>query len=280
MFRRLKKRGFTLIELLVVIAIIAILAAILFPVFAQAREKARAISCASNLKNLGTAVLMYAQDYDETYPNSNGGSTDAHLCSVMKNKGSYAGWIGNLLYPYTKNAGIFACPSNPRLNTVNYNTGCAGPANNDPAYALAQWGIPYIFNSYGFNYVAVGSRSMSSVPAPAEQLSFADGINAWWDCGYVTSTCGLWNQRDIPRYLKKLGRPLVSGMIDPGTATTTTVAPHAGMMNVLFCDGHAKASNYDRLTWGNLNGVNIPQSDPDYNVPLVARPRLTTWGGM
>src|SRR5437763_9221105 len=61
-------QGFTLIELLVVIAIIAILAAILFPVFAQAREKARTIACASNLKNLGTAVLMYAQDYDERLP--------------------------------------------------------------------------------------------------------------------------------------------------------------------------------------------------------------------
>src|SRR5690242_21003145 len=62
------KRGFTLIELLVVIAIIAILAAILFPVFAQAREKARATSCLSNLKQIGTGCMMYIQDYDETYP--------------------------------------------------------------------------------------------------------------------------------------------------------------------------------------------------------------------
>jgi prepilin-type N-terminal cleavage/methylation domain-containing protein len=64
----LKQRGFTLIELLVVIAIIAILAAILFPVFAQAREKARQTSCLSNEKQLGTAISMYVQDYDETYP--------------------------------------------------------------------------------------------------------------------------------------------------------------------------------------------------------------------
>ncbi|MBC7807537.1 MAG: prepilin-type N-terminal cleavage/methylation domain-containing protein, partial [Akkermansiaceae bacterium] len=62
------KSGFTLIELLVVIAIIAILAAILFPVFAQAREKARQISCLSNQKQIGIAMMMYVQDYDETYP--------------------------------------------------------------------------------------------------------------------------------------------------------------------------------------------------------------------
>jgi prepilin-type N-terminal cleavage/methylation domain-containing protein/prepilin-type processing-associated H-X9-DG protein len=68
MARRLRRRGFTLIELLVVIAIIAILAAILFPVFAQAREKARAVTCTSNLKQLSLAWLMYAQDYDETLP--------------------------------------------------------------------------------------------------------------------------------------------------------------------------------------------------------------------
>src|SRR2546421_11787534 len=71
MLHRLRKRlksGFTLIELLVVIAIIAILAAILFPVFAQAREKARAISCVSNLNQIGKATMMYVQDYDETYP--------------------------------------------------------------------------------------------------------------------------------------------------------------------------------------------------------------------
>jgi prepilin-type N-terminal cleavage/methylation domain-containing protein len=76
---RRSQPGFTLIELLVVIAIIAILAAILFPVFAQAREKARAISCISNLKQIGLSLIMYTQDYDEAFPaatadpNSNGG---------------------------------------------------------------------------------------------------------------------------------------------------------------------------------------------------------------
>src|SRR5204863_5451105 len=87
--------GFTLIELLVVIAIIAILAAILFPVFAQAREKARAITCVSNQKEIGLAVMMYVQDYDETYPVSEYGGGAA-------NCGPQQSWA-SLVWPYVKN---------------------------------------------------------------------------------------------------------------------------------------------------------------------------------
>src|SRR5213594_3906966 len=94
--------GFTLIELLVVIAIIAILAAILFPVFAQARDKARAASCLSNLKQMGVSWMMYAQDYDETYPASQPGNV-WDSCPQMKDRAAFGGWIGNLLMPYTKN---------------------------------------------------------------------------------------------------------------------------------------------------------------------------------
>ncbi len=103
------KRGFTLIELLVVIAIIAILAAILFPVFARAREKARQNSCLSNCKQMGLAAMMYAQDYDESIvPRSIGSYTDAW----------YGRWY-RLLDPYIKNTQVFACPSEVASGYVN-----------------------------------------------------------------------------------------------------------------------------------------------------------------
>ncbi len=105
------RKGFTLIELLVVIAIIAILAAILFPVFARAREKARQASCASNLKQIGLGFMMYVQDYDERLPGA---------CSHVD------GWAGALM-PYVKNQQIFACPSwNGDQAYIVRGAGCGG----------------------------------------------------------------------------------------------------------------------------------------------------------
>jgi len=99
----MKRHGFTLIELLVVIAIIAILAAILFPVFARAREKARASSCLNNCKQLGLGLMMYAQDYDEYFTiNEPHGANDV----AVK-------WWCSRIYPYVKNKQVFVCPSHP-----------------------------------------------------------------------------------------------------------------------------------------------------------------------
>ena len=102
----MKKTGFTLIELLVVIAIIAILAAILFPVFAQARAKARQIACVSNLKQLSTAALMYKQDYDGYTPIIRECSGIFPPCQAGK---VTLGWM-DLIQPYVKNNGVFKCP--------------------------------------------------------------------------------------------------------------------------------------------------------------------------
>jgi len=140
----LKSRGFTLIELLVVIAIIAILAAILFPVFAKAREKARQITCASNEKQLGLGILQYIQDNDEQFAM---GSNVYNYCG---------GWV-HPVYPYVKSVGLFKCPDDPSAynpgfgvwNPVSYdiNDSLVGDGNRDggggahPA-ALAQLSAP------------------------------------------------------------------------------------------------------------------------------------------
>ncbi len=137
-----KKRGFTLIELLVVIAIIAILAAILFPVFARAREQARKTSCISNMKQIGTSMMMYVQDYDETYPDSsvvarevpanlplegyaNGYQGALHITAWSHRRYLdpatptsplvIGGWV-KVFNPYTKNDQIFMCPSDRKVD--------------------------------------------------------------------------------------------------------------------------------------------------------------------
>jgi prepilin-type N-terminal cleavage/methylation domain-containing protein/prepilin-type processing-associated H-X9-DG protein len=108
--------AFTLIELLVVIAIIAILAAILFPVFAQARERARAATCISNLKQLNLGVMMYSQDYDETFPPSwsNMQGEPAGGCWLGMNGDGTCDWFwSQIVYPYHKSYQIYDCPSSP-----------------------------------------------------------------------------------------------------------------------------------------------------------------------
>lgn len=258
------RRGFTLIELLVVIAIIAILAAILFPVFAQAREAARKASCQSNLKQMGSAWIMYVQDYDEMYPTA--APADWDTCATMKDRGAFGGWIGNLLIPYSKNSQIFECPSNRRLSAVNRGASCTN-ANN-----VNNWGIQYAWTSYGYNYISLWNRGIAETVRPADQIAIYDAISAWGDCGYKSS-CGVWAQRDIPAALAKLNVPLASGMQDPNSnwvgGLVPRVLPHSNMANFLFADGHVSTRRWDQLKWGQLNG-RIPENHVDWNVPLSA----------
>ena len=111
------RKGFTLIELLVVIAIIAILAAILFPVFARAREKARQASCSSNLKQIMLGDAMYAQDFDEVHTYASYGSGAYYWCPTES--GTPPVTVHGSLHPYVKNDQIFRCPS-LRTEVVGY----------------------------------------------------------------------------------------------------------------------------------------------------------------
>jgi prepilin-type N-terminal cleavage/methylation domain-containing protein/prepilin-type processing-associated H-X9-DG protein len=166
------RNAFTLIELLVVIAIIAILAAILFPVFAQAREKARAAACLSNLKQIGTALHMYLQDYDETIPS-------ARTYGAWWTKGNPRGlpppFAKDQHMPYVKNEAIWFCPS-VALDRVMH-----PPSNKTSTYRDNE--TTYFWNFYcqqrgrGSRSETLAARRLASVPYPAEQPM-------WWDIPY------------------------------------------------------------------------------------------------
>jgi len=180
-----RRQGFTLIELLVVIAIIAILAAILFPVFAQARAKARQTSCLSNLHQLGLATGMYVQDYDETFyaHRFNSGTNSNPLLQVVPdpvnditgNARNRTFWI-SLLQPYTKNYDLFKCPSNGSVNGawVQYNL-TGGALSFAPNSAINGRGYGGQ-NSYGHNDFWISPAAPAAggpTPSPATLASIS-----------------------------------------------------------------------------------------------------------
>jgi len=148
-------KGFTLIELLVVIAIIAILAAILFPVFARARENARRASCSSNLKQIGLGLMQYTQDYDEQL-----------VPIAWPNGGNGVGQWPQLIQPYVKSTQLFQCPSSPSKDTRRADAG---------NWAGTQY--PQINRSYGHNRPA--PRSLSQVQAPATRIQVTEDLAEW-----------------------------------------------------------------------------------------------------
>ncbi len=148
----MRQDGFTLIELLVVIAIIAILAAILFPVFARAREKARTASCQSNLKQLGLGLRMYSQDFDEQLP---------WHCRAIASE-DHTGW-NTQIYPYVKNDQIYQCPSDTWQNRSAL---CGGYGYNLSRLSGDQVGLDY--------------AKMADIDYPAQTIALADSDGTKW----------------------------------------------------------------------------------------------------
>ena len=216
--------AFTLIELLVVIAIIAILAAILFPVFAKAREKARQSSCGSNVKQIMIAQLQYRQDYDEisvTLIYGPGSVTDDWVNGqpVASTTGRYT-W-GVAIMPYSKNTQMFVCPSyKVPMNRV---TGC--------------W-QPFRWNGYSINhqqYGRVTGAADSDVQDPAGTVVIGDGCSRPHNCYRVTATgCGC-GTAHAPAQDPNMGIPLASS----GNSYGFRINHNEGL-NVGFYDGHAK----------------------------------------
>ncbi|HSV73014.1 MAG TPA: prepilin-type N-terminal cleavage/methylation domain-containing protein [Chthonomonadales bacterium] len=162
-----RRRGFTLIELLVVIAIIAILAAILFPVFAQARAKARQTSCLSNIKQMSTGTLVYVQDYDESFPLSVPDGVRASFTTPADRTATSAlgmarrmSYWSNSIQPYVRNWGIYTCPDHEIRTDV---FGVSVEASRGVVIGL-------LMNGYLNQWALAGS------PAPARVIMFSEGM--------------------------------------------------------------------------------------------------------
>ena len=267
------KAGFTLIELLVVIAIIAILAAILFPVFAQAREKARQSSCMSNEKQLSLGILQYVQDYDETYPL---GFDQA------------SGWVGSgwpvRIQPYIKNLGVFHCPDD----------GLNGAAPAPPNYPWEGVFISYAANGFygdwsGTSFAQVGvmatsgydpgwlstsSATDAKITRPSESILLTEKLASDAQSGNVATPSfgtfdmvsgfgpqcviagnnygGQWGEQQLPN-----GTLADSTKFGNGRNGGVS-AHHSGMANFAFCDGHVKSM---RPASTNPDPVNRPQDN-------------------
>jgi len=209
------RRGFTLIELLVVIAIIAILAAILFPVFAQAREQARSISCLSNQKQIGTACMMYLQDYDEVYPYGREQPAPNCFTPTMKIWSAF-------LMPYIKNQQAFICPNTNGKSKFVDTWGERGllPTGMNAAMTTWYW-TPDAANPCGRRI----HMTLPQMAQPAKNVIFGDGwqgSTAAGYRGYVIDNVCVGNSRQTP------------------ASQGCVVDRHREGTNLIFADGHAK----------------------------------------
>jgi len=259
MIRR-RKSGFTLIELLVVIAIIAILAAILFPVFAKAREKARQASCLSNEKQIGLAILQYTQDFDETFPLRN------------NNQYGFSPWDIEIM-PYVKDLHVFMCPDDPKAGILEddlggKNGGWAGVGISyavNATYSWSQGWPPVRAGVFGYPLDWFtrdnGSAPLAKLVAPAEDIMLTETHNAdvhktvpallignasaWGVCSGIEDWPA-WSCQGNGQVLQRPPDPNQPNKSEDafGQAVIngTVSTKHANnLANFLYADGHVKA---------------------------------------
>lgn len=245
----MKRTGFTLIELLVVIAIIAILAAILFPVFAQARAKARQVSCLSNTKQLGVAIMMYTQDFDETMPGNTynlagiGEPLGFMQPSDPADSTTWRIWARDIT-PYVKNMQVYRCPQtiarsadgpcNPAANTCEI-TNIAGAGTNS-----------YLMNGM------VDTKALAAIPAPAEIIVLHEVRN--------------YNRvaQQKPYIIPGSNPPVAKAITHPYYDRL-----HTDGANLAFCDGHSKWHRRDQIKVAEFGIPADLNPGKPLNLPLI-----------
>ena len=256
-----QERGFTLIELLVVIAIIAILVAILFPVFARARESARRASCLSNLKQLGLGVMMYVQDYDEIYPETITG-------------GGY--YWKDLLQPYVSNYQVFGCPSSSEGyggSTASYNWG----DHNYASVLAGNYGTNLLMMR-PYSYTTMPDLRLATVVSAASTYMMMDSGGYYIDPVHVLHTASWY-------YLPGSGSlgAVLSSSTYPRFADDFNNGRHFGGVNIMFADGHAKwlkdekvMAEAEKISTGSAPLSTCPWSwgshSTDYYTSLLSQP--------